>query len=53
MMDFILISFSLLFSFPFIFILEARVRDWYDLMLHISHSHMNDVTVTLSHNHMS
>jgi len=38
------ISFSLLFSFPFIFILEARVRDEYNSVLHISHCH----TVTQS-----
>ena len=33
------ISFSLLFSFPFIFILGARVRVWHDFLSHISHSH--------------
>ena len=39
------ISFLLLFSFPFIFILEARVRVWYNSVSHISHSHI----VTQSH----
>ena len=38
------IYFSLLISFLFIFILETRVRNWYDLVSHISHSH----TVTQS-----
>jgi len=31
---------SIYFQFPFIFILEARIRVWYNLMSYISHSHM-------------